>query len=147
MNIAINAAALVAAPTAALASVRAPEPLDEPDPIFAVIEAHRRATEALNNVLRAHWDLEAATPADFRQSSITAWEEKIVETDAAAELASVLPTTTAGAAALLAYAVEWPRKIGCNFPDIEDENGTTQPFEFFVIQNCAQALAGLSRSA
>jgi hypothetical protein len=69
------------------------------------------------------------------------------EADAAAELASVLPTTTAGAAALLAYAVKWPRKIGCNFPDLEDEDGTAQPFEFFVIQNCAQALAGLSRSA
>jgi hypothetical protein len=59
----------------------------------------------------------------------------------------VLPTTTAGAAALLAYTVEWPHKIGSKFPDLEDEDGTAQPFEFFVIQNCAQALAGLSRSA
>ncbi len=137
-----------------------------PDPIFAAIEVHRHAIEATNKVLREHSRLEETLPKGLRQSSITAWEEKIVETDApewiaseralsaaqdaeteaALQLAGILPVTTAGVAAILAYAVDQPPKIGCKFPEFDDD-GVTRPFEFFVIQNCAEALAKLAAAA
>jgi len=138
-----------------------------PDPIFAAIEAHRRANEATNALLREHSDLEEKLPKEISQSRITAWEEKIVETDApewiaseralmaahdaeidaALELASVSPKTTAGAAAILAYVVEYPDRFGSDFPEFADDDGITRPFEHFIIQNCAAALAKLSAAA
>jgi hypothetical protein len=40
-----------------------------------------------------------------------------------------------------------PCKIGCKFPQFDDDDGVTRPFEFFVIQNCAAALAKLAAAA
>jgi hypothetical protein len=91
------------------------------DPIFAAIETHRRAVEAANKVIREHSGLDEMLPEGLTQSSITAWEEKIVETDApewiaseravtaahdaeteaALQLAGISPVTAAGAAAIL----------------------------------------------
>jgi len=69
------------------------------------------------------------------------------ETEAALQLACISPVTTAGVAAILAYSVEQPCKIGSKFPEFDDDDGVTRHFEFFVIQNCAEALAKLSAAA
>ena len=114
---------LATAASGTAAAVIAPAALiSSEDPIFAAIEAHRSATKATNAVFRVQSDLEKTLPKERRQSSITEWEEKIIETDApewvaseraiiaahdveidaTVELASISPTTTAGAAAILA---------------------------------------------
>jgi hypothetical protein len=69
------------------------------------------------------------------------------EADAELRLCSIVPTTMAGAAALLAYTVDNPCKLGCKFSEFADDDGIARPFEFFVIQNCADALENLSATA
>jgi hypothetical protein len=64
--------------------------------------------------------------------------------DAALHLASIVPTTTAGVAAILAYATKHGDKFGSLFPEFDDDDGVTRPFEFFVMENCAKALANIS---
>jgi hypothetical protein len=83
---------IVTLPIAAAVPVASPSHLQQAtqadDPIFAAIKAHRRAIEATNKVLREHGDLDETLPNSLTQSSITAWEEKIVETDAPEWIAS-----------------------------------------------------------
>jgi hypothetical protein len=81
---------------------------------------------ALNDTIERHSHLEKTLPKEARQSSVDAWGEKIVETDApewitseravdaahdnesnaACEILGVIPTTMAGVIALLSYATE-----------------------------------------
>jgi hypothetical protein len=163
----IVALPIAAAVPVARPSIAAAGATQADDPIFAAIEAHRRAFEATNKVLLEHGDLEETLPKGLTQSRISEWEEKIFETDApewiaseravrafhdaeteaVLQLAGMSPVTTAGAAAVLAYSVEQPCKIGCKFPQFDDDGGVTRPFEFFVIQNCAAALAKLAAAA
>jgi hypothetical protein len=115
-----GAAAIVPAAGLAAIPLRAAQ---EPDPIFAAIEAHKAAGAAFEAAVEREMDLEEALPKEARQSSITVWEYVIVETDdprwieavkandetcdAVDELAWAFiehpPTTAAGAAALTAY--------------------------------------------
>ncbi len=73
-------ATLVAPSTGALAS-------PEPDPIFAAIEHHRQAWEALNSA-----------PHDDDQMRL---HEAVLEAES--EVVNIRPTTTAGAVALRTY--------------------------------------------
>src|SRR5437762_823191 len=58
------------------------EPLQRlPDPILAAIEKHRAAYAAHGDAVRRNFALEEELPKDRRQSDITVWETKIVETD------------------------------------------------------------------
>lgn len=98
---------------------------DEPDPIFASIEAHRAAVLAFDAAVEVEFDLEEQLPEEACRSSVTAWEHVIVETDDPRWIAAIEargeaietaddmawdlieqtpPVTAAGAAALLYYA-------------------------------------------
>jgi hypothetical protein len=53
----------------------------EADPIFAAIEAHRRAVATHDETVGVESALEVGLPADQTRSRIRAWEETIVEGD------------------------------------------------------------------
>jgi hypothetical protein len=119
------------------------------DPIFAAIEAHRRARAEFLAAIAEHGRCEESIPRDRRQSNVDAWEEVIVETDdprwiaaekntkrtsnlmddRAIDLTTVRPTTIAGFSALLSYVttveeegdgdIAWPDNL---VDDDEDED-------------------------
>lgn len=119
------AGAVTIVPAAGLAALPALA-AEAPDPIFAAIDAHKAAGEAFEAAVGRGMDLEETLPEEVQQSSITAWERVIVDTDdprwIEAEIAREAtchavderawafienpPTTAAGAAALTAYVAE-----------------------------------------
>ena len=130
------------------------------DPILAAIEDHKTARAVWIANVDRHSDLENELPRDKRQSSVDAWEEKIVETDdprwieceraviktsdaeidATIPLVDVTPTTRAGILALLQYAVSndtdgegWPR-------DLVGDDGKTHCWQHFLLENILEAL-------
>ena len=136
-----------------------------PDPIFVAIEAHRTAALAFKSSIDANHALECELPQDQRKSSVTAWEETIVETDdprwiaserairntsdaecdAACALITVLPTTPAGTIALLQYAIS-ADPDGQAWPDdlLADEFAKrSRPWHHFLIANLAEILPGM----
>ena len=135
------------------------------DPIFAAIEAHRSAAFAFKEAIDANYDLECELPRNKRNSSVTAWEEKIVQSDdprwivserairktsdaesgAACALINVMPTTIAGVIALLQYAVS-ADPDGQAWPDdlVADEFAKrSRPWYHFLIANLAEVLPGM----
>ena len=135
------------------------------DPIFAAIEAHRKAALAFKSAIDENYALECELPRDQRKSSVTAWEETIVETDdprwiaserairtasdaetdAACELLDVLPTTLSGIITLLRYAVS-ADPDGQAWPDdlLTDESAKmSRPWHHFLIANLARILPGM----
>jgi hypothetical protein len=155
-----GAAAVIVAPAASLAS-------GENDPIFAAIEAHRRALETTNKILREGARLEETLPKELQQTDLRDLDDPIFETDApvwiASEraviaafeaetdaqlaLVSISPTTAGGVRAVLAYAAEAKQTTGCEFSKFEDDDGKSYSFEFFLMRNCAETLANLSIAA
>ena len=134
------------------------------DPIFAAIENHKAANRNVEAVVSEHSRLESILPRDKRKSSISAWEEKIVETDdplwieneravirsfeaetdAACVLVSICPTTIAGIIALLRYAnaadkdgEAWPRELA------SDDGTKIRSWHYFLIEVIAETLPGL----
>jgi len=108
-----------------------------------------------------HSRLEDELPRDRRQSSISSWESKLVqsddprwiraeqevsrtsdaEMDAAVQLVNIIPTTKAGLCALLKHAVDydtdgegWPRGLE------SDDGKRVRDWEVFLIENLAKAL-------
>ena len=81
----------------------------QPDPIFAVIEKHRRLERAFHARMDYEVDLEESgrqlvpAPDDFRTPEMVAIQA--ASEAARAELASTAPTTSAGLTALLDYVV------------------------------------------
>jgi hypothetical protein len=59
-------------------------------------------------------------------------------------LATIVPTTIAGVSALLALAIS---DRDCLWRELEDDDGTARPWEFFVMRNCSEALTNLSATA
>jgi hypothetical protein len=131
------------------------------DPILAAIEVHRTAAAAIKPVLDTQSALERDLPRDKRQSSIDAWEEKIVETDdprwidaeravhdafgaetdAAIDLLNIHPTTMPGLIALLQYAVAADID-GVSFPDslMSDDGKRSRSWQQFLLENIAEVL-------
>jgi hypothetical protein len=69
------------------------------------------------------------------------------DADAQLGLINVKPTSTAGVAAVLAYAVE-VEKINIEpFLPFEDDDGRSRSFGFLLMRNCAETLVRLSASA
>jgi hypothetical protein len=154
----IPPASAAAAPIAALAASGV-------DPIFPAIEAHKTARATWIEWVYRHSDLEDELPKEKRRSWADMYEEKIFETDdscwieceravartmnaeidAAVVLVDVRPTTQAGICALLQYAhaidtdgEAWPRELQ------SDDGKITRPWEYFLIESVAGALAKLS---
>jgi hypothetical protein len=135
------------------------------DPIFAAIEAHKAARATWIEWVYRHSDLEEELPQEKCKSWADMYEEKIfemddprwieceravvrtmnAEIDAAVVLVDVRPTTQAGICALLQYAhasdtdgEAWPRELQ------SDDGKITRPWEYFLIESVAGALAKLS---
>ena len=135
------------------------------DPIFAAIEAHKAARATWIKWVYRHSDLEEELPQEKCKSWADMYEEKIfemddprwieceravvrtmnAEIDAAVVLVDVRPTTQAGICALLQYAhasdtdgEAWPRELQ------SDDGKITRPWEYFLIESVAGALAKLS---
>jgi hypothetical protein len=152
----------IAAPASPLAAANASPAIA--DPIFGAIEAHKAEVVALNSKLSARSKLERELPHDKRESTVNAFEEKIVatddprwieceravmrsfdaETDAACALVTVRPTTIAGVLALLHYATAadtdgelWP-------PELQSDDGAkTRSFHYFLIESLVEVLPGM----
>jgi hypothetical protein len=174
-GVAAGGAALALATTAPASAATAPaSPLDpanvspvSADPIFAAIETHKAAVVAVESQVSVHSELERSLPREKRESSVDAFEEKIVatddprwieceravirsfdaETDAACALLDVRPTTIAGVLALLHYAntadvdgEAWPRELE------SDDGDKTRSWHYFLIDSLAEVLPGMVSS-
>jgi hypothetical protein len=135
------------------------------DPIFAAIEAHRGAFAKVLAILDVHTALENELPGEKRRSYVDVEGEHLIGTDddprwieceravmrawdaegdAAIELVNLRPTTFAGVAALLQYAISadcdgetWPRSL------LSDDETKTRSWHHFLIQNLAEILPGM----
>lgn len=150
---------IAALPIAAATSAAANRtPQAEADPIFAGIEAHRRAIAAHSEAVDIEMALEISLPADRRRSRITRWEKTIVEgddprwsvseqarmaasnamDDAAIDLLNIEPTTVAGIEALLRYFSDQDDAI---FPDdVSDDDESAEAFGACLVRHVADAL-------
>jgi hypothetical protein len=136
----------------------------EADPIYAAIEAHRRAIAAHGEAVETEMALEVSLPEDQRQSDIKVWEEKIVETDdprwlavvrarweasnsmddLAIDLLNTEPATVAGIEALLRYFVDQEEGL---FPeDVSHDDGSEGAFGTYLVRHAADALGEIARS-
>jgi hypothetical protein len=137
----------------------------EVDPIFAAVEAHRRAVAAHGEAVDTEMALEESLPDDRRRSLITIWEEKIVETDdprwiaserarraavdtvddLAMNLVKIEPTTIAGIEALLRYFADNEDNI---FPDgVDRDDGSEEVFGTYLARHAADALRKIAHSS
>jgi hypothetical protein len=111
------------------------------DPIFAAIEAHRKA--CITNTQRVDFEfaLDYNDPAR-RSACVSTSKARDAKNDLALELLEITPTSLAGARALLDYVGDVEDDIltvdeDWRFPDA-DENGT--PFHLAMIKHVADAL-------
>ncbi|TFV41362.1 hypothetical protein [Bradyrhizobium niftali] len=104
---AILAGLAAAAPAAAIASLPSAV-ATEPDSIFAAIAAHERAAEAYPAALEKQYDDEAVELAAE------------ADTETACAMVATVPTTLAGAIALMKYSMTGERRYGCEWPDLFD---------------------------
>jgi hypothetical protein len=153
--------ALVASTAAASLGLPAAQAASEPDPIFAAIEAHRKAEAEFGDRVERKCALERVLPDHRCKSNFDSGKETIVETDdprwiaavreedegsdlareAVVAFATTKPTTIAGVRALLAYfAVVEAIDDGAAWPDHVDEDGGGS-VAYFVARNAAAALA------
>lgn len=136
----------------------------QPDPVFAAIDAHRAAASATRAALDFHSDMDELLPIDKCHSSVTAWEQKIVdtddprwiaaerglhsahsaETDAALALVNIKPTTLTGVLALLRHAVE-ADPDGQSWPELlpHEDAKLSRPWHHFLIANLSEVLPAL----
>lgn len=137
--------------------------LQETDPIFRLIEAHRSAQAAMKDSFTVQSRLEGEIPRGKRESQIDQWETKIVDSDdprwiacqrqvnaaceadtqAALDLIQDAPATIKGAIALLQYVAE-AEVDGFEFPDglVEDEGQKLgKSWSFYLHKNVAKTFA------
>jgi hypothetical protein len=133
------------------------------DPIFAAIEAHRRAIATLREAIDTEAALEASLPAERRRSRITVWEDTIVETDdprwpasersymaaseamddLAIDLLNTKPTSVAGIDALLRHFADQDEGL---FPDeVRNDDGSAEAFGSCLARHAADALRQIAR--
>jgi hypothetical protein len=124
MNMIVSAAAVS---TATAVSATA----EQPDPIFAAIEAHRKAMAACHAAVAVSANLSDGTPKHAAAQAIT--DRATAELDAAGEnLAAIEPTTTAGLFAVLGHV------IGCiEAADDDGLDGDRAPSSILRCSSCA----------
>jgi hypothetical protein len=154
-GVAAGGAALGAGlPLPALPAATAQNGGAEADPIFAAIEAHRKAIAAHGEAVDVEMALEASLPDDQRQSC----GETILETDdprwpaalravsaawdcmddLAIDLVKIEPTTVAGIEALLRYFADDEDN---SFPDgVPRDDGSEEVFGTYLVRHAADAL-------
>lgn len=135
-------------------------PSTEQDPIFAAIEAHKAARAEWYKWVHRHSDLEREIPKEKRRSSVTVWDNDIVEADdprwievqrevhrtsdaeieAACQLVVVVPTTAAGLCALLRHAIDYDTNGEGWPPDLETNHGKYGSWKSFLIENLARVV-------
>jgi hypothetical protein len=126
----------------------------QPDPIFAAIEAHKAAHKLVESAVDTFAVLEREVQAKGGRFStemdedprVAVCEEAVdqawdVETDAAAELVTIRPTSAAGMLALLKYAIEadtdgmgWPSELQSDDGELE------RSWQYFLIKNLGDVL-------
>lgn len=123
MNMFVSSAAAAAAPAAAIASLPFAV-ATEPDPIFAAIAAHGRAAEAYSKALRKQNDdeeIHKITDSEILAANLEAVElTGEADTEAACAMLATVPTTLAGAIALMEYSMSGEHCYGCAWPDLFD---------------------------
>jgi hypothetical protein len=150
---------------AAVAGTAIPQPATATnDPIFAAIEAHKTARAELMSVFEIHSRLDRELPIDKCRSSVTAYEEKIVETDdprwiecerammraydtednAAIELVCIQPTTRAGFVALIEHALAYDTD-GAGWPtELKSDDGQRiRSWHWFLLESLLASKAVL----
>jgi hypothetical protein len=149
---------LPASPATAVQSIDA-----EADPIFAAIEAHRRAVATHSEAVGTEGALEESLPDDQQRSVLTVWREEIVETDdprwiaairarwatsnsmddLAIDLLNTEPTTVTGIEALLRYFAGQEKEL---FPyEVSHDDGSEGPFGSYLVRHAADALRKIVR--
>jgi hypothetical protein len=108
MNLFASTAAAAALPAAAIASDAASE---DPDPIFAAIDAHKAAQAAEDKITSVTCKM-VHIPDDLELQVAAAHD---VEADAFHDLFQTAPTTAPGRDAWLAYLAEYTDKLGAEF--------------------------------
>lgn len=147
----VGSAGAAVAPTALAA-------MNQQDPIFAAIGAHRAATAGVYATIEAHTSLEMELPREKKKSIVSVCGEEIVATDdprwvdcqravlraweaqddAAVALLNIRPTTMAGVTALLRYAVE---ADGVGWPDeLVTAEGDHRSWHQLLVEKVAAAL-------
>ena len=143
------------------------DPGTQADPVYAAIDAHRKAHVAHEAAIDREFELEARLPQEKRQSRVDGNGATMSATDdplwmmselavrrasdakfrAACDLLDVRPTTIAGIVALSKYAVDhmdagnnWPDQVG----DV-DEAGheREQPWAYFLLESIAKSLEAI----
>jgi hypothetical protein len=135
-------AGLVAAPAVPLPAL-AMSPA--PDPIFAAIAAHARATAAYEAAIAVAAKLPPGPTTDAAQDVADRASDALDTVSMA--LVEVYPTSTAGLIALLSYAADCTRgEAGqWKFPDwVEGGADDYSPFAYFILRSAAEALARMT---
>jgi hypothetical protein len=135
----------------------------EADPIFAAIEAHRRAIAAHSEAVGTEDALQASLPDDHQRSVLNVRREEIVETDdpgwiaairarwatsnsmddLAIDLINTEPTTVAGIEALLRYFAGQETEL---FPyEVSHDDGSEGPFGSYLVRHAADVLHKIAR--
>lgn len=114
----ILAGLAAAAPAAAIASLPVAAAA-EPDPIFAAIAAHEAASQAYTEALNRR------SKDEKRGLSSAAHDEECdkcgdLDFEAACVMVSTIPTTLAGAIALMKYSMSGEHRYGCEWPNFFD---------------------------
>jgi hypothetical protein len=138
-----SAAALPALAVPAIANTLA----HEPDPIFAVIAAHRGVWEDLGQCSDLDWTMSHGKTEAIRQEAARQYAQLSEAADNARDLLiDTAPTTNAGAAALLEYAADHVIENGTNcWPDDDYCNGET--WVMTLHRSVAKALRTIAREA
>lgn len=166
-------AGAAAAPADALDRSDAANALANSDPIFAAIEAHRKADAEFGDCVERKCALENALPRDRRKSNNWSGEQTIVETDdprwiaavreevegsdlrqeAALTFMSTEPTTIAGVYAMLAYFADvevidcgmaWPDSLHDDDDPAVTRHGASTGY--FVARAACRTLARIAQT-
>ena len=155
-------ASTAAMPAAAALGLPVAQAAAEPDPIFAAIEAHRKAREefaarnAYADKLEGEWFKQRSSSADRDEARDAASEVELRASektdDVASILASVEPTTIAGVCALLTYYADVEViDLGAHWPyNLQDDDDTAvvrhggASVGYFVARAAGRALAKIA---